>query len=221
MNHERECGPGEKHGACNHIETWMSFFSCLCIWELKIKTPTFQSLYERHYGHAIGSTELIKDRHLVPFGMPGSMRAPAGSPEGQRPPTGDAVAALCGGLRYPEHLGPLRTPDCKDSSYISAWIPNTPACLCALKPEALSCCLQCIWWEEHWNIHSRPNEEWKPHCFKLCVFGKNISQLWELVSWLPSLPLGIAFEEGMEKVGEILRSSIFWEIGFCNQDTIS
>ena len=98
----------------------MSFFSCLVIQEFKIKTPTFQCLYERCYRHAMGSTELIKDRHLVPFGTPGSMRAPAGSPEGQRSPIGDAVAALCGGLRYPEHLRPLRTPDCKESSYLSA-----------------------------------------------------------------------------------------------------
>lgn len=57
----------------------------------------------------MGWTELLKDRHLVPFGMPGSMSAPAGSPEGQRSPTGHVVAALCEGLRYPEHLRPLQT----------------------------------------------------------------------------------------------------------------
>lgn len=55
----------------------------------------------------MGSTELIKDRLMVPFGMPGSMRASAGSPEGQRSPIGGVVATLCGGLRYPEHLRPL------------------------------------------------------------------------------------------------------------------
>lgn len=36
----------------------------------------------------MGLTELIKDRYLVP----GNMRAPAGSPEGQRPPIGDVIA---------------------------------------------------------------------------------------------------------------------------------
>jgi len=52
--------------------------------------------------------------------MPGSVKAPAGSPEGQRSPKGHAVAALCGSLRYPEDLRPLQTPDCKESSYLSA-----------------------------------------------------------------------------------------------------
>lgn len=66
------------------------------------------------------STGLIKDRHWVPFGMPGSMMAPAGSPEGQRSSIGDMAAALRGDLWYPEDLRPLRTPDCKDSSYLSA-----------------------------------------------------------------------------------------------------
>lgn len=130
-------------------ETWMSFFSCPFIWGLKIKTPTFQFLYEWCYRLAMGLTELIMDRHLVPFGMPGSMRAPAGSPEGQRSLIGGAVAALCGGVRNPEHFRPLRTPDCKERGNYSAWMPNTPACLCALKPEALSCCLWYIWWEEY------------------------------------------------------------------------
>jgi len=42
MDHECEHVWGEEHGVCNHLETWMSFFSCLFTWELKIKTPAFQ-----------------------------------------------------------------------------------------------------------------------------------------------------------------------------------
>lgn len=55
----------------------------------------------------MGSTELTRDRYLVPSGMTCSMRTPAGSPEGQRSLIGKAVATLHGGLKYPEHLRPL------------------------------------------------------------------------------------------------------------------
>lgn len=78
----------------------------------------------------MGSTDFIKNRHLVPLGMPGSMRCPAGSPEGQRTPTGDVVGALCGSLRYPEHLRPLQTPDCEKSSYLSLHTQHTCLSVC-------------------------------------------------------------------------------------------
>lgn len=88
------------------------------ILDLKIRS-TVQCLHEWCCRHAVGSTELTRDRYLVPSGRTCSMRTPAGSPEGQRSLIGEAVATLCGGLKYPEHLSPLWTPDCKNSSYLS------------------------------------------------------------------------------------------------------
>lgn len=55
----------------------------------------------------MGSVEVTRDRYLVPSGMMCSVRTPAGSPEELITLRGDAVATLCGGLKYPEHLRPL------------------------------------------------------------------------------------------------------------------
>lgn len=71
----------------------------------------------------MGSTGLTRDRltqDLVPSERTCTMRTLAGSPEGQRSLIGEAVAALCRGLKYPEHLRPIWTPGCEKSSYLSA-----------------------------------------------------------------------------------------------------
>lgn len=61
----------------------------------------------------MGSAGLTKGRYSVPSGRTCSRRTPVGSPEGQRSLTGEAVATLCGGLKYSENLRPLWTPDCE------------------------------------------------------------------------------------------------------------
>lgn len=88
----------------------------------RLRRSHFSAYRSTATGMPQGSAEILKERHLVPFEMLSSRRAPVG-------------AALCGGLKSQSiSVRPLQPPDCEECHYLFMCIISYP-CLPGSTPE--------------------------------------------------------------------------------------